>query len=61
MIISILKDINDDDKFSGTMLDVLENCIPVLALEKKTLTLKNYIDLRMIKRNKDLIELEKVV
>ena len=37
MIISIVKRyINDDDKFSETMSDVLENCIPVLLRKGKS-------------------------
>ncbi|MGE0052015.1 MAG: type IV secretory system conjugative DNA transfer family protein [Arcobacter sp.] len=58
MIISILKDVNDDEKFSGTMSDVLENCIPVL-LRKENSNFKELYRFMNDKRNKDLIELGK--
>ncbi|MCT7583149.1 type IV secretion system DNA-binding domain-containing protein [Aliarcobacter butzleri] len=58
MILSILKDINDDDKFSGAMSDVLENCIPVLLRKGNSSFIELYRFMND-KRNKDLIELGK--
>ncbi|MGJ0317044.1 type IV secretion system DNA-binding domain-containing protein [Aliarcobacter cryaerophilus] len=58
MIISILKDINDDDKFSGAMSDILENCIPVLLRKGDSSFIELYRFMND-KRNKELIELAK--
>lgn len=58
MIITILKDVNDDDKFSGAMSDVLENCIPVLLRKGKS-SFKELYTFMNDKKNKDLVELGK--
>ena len=58
MIISIVKDINDDDKFSGAMSDVLENCIPILLRKGKS-SFKELYRFMNDKKNKDLVELGK--
>ncbi|WP_418187059.1 type IV secretory system conjugative DNA transfer family protein [Aliarcobacter lanthieri] len=58
MIMSILKDINDDDRFSGAMSDMLENCIPVLLRKGDSSFIELYRFMND-KRNKDLIELGK--
>lgn len=57
MIISILKDINDD-KFSGAMSDLLENCIPILLRKGKS-SFKELYKFMNDKKSKDLVELGK--
>ena len=42
MIISIINNINTDDKLSGSMLDILENCIPILIQNDN----KDFYDLK---------------
>lgn len=56
LISSVLKDINDEDKFTGSMTEVLENCISVLLRKGDS----DFMELNRFmndSRNKDLVTL----
>jgi len=56
VILSIIKDVNEDEAFSGTMEDVLANCIPVV-LRKKDGNFEDLYRFMNDKTNADLIKL----